>query len=67
MTVDVIFEKKMGDSWVPTTSKDLNLGDVTRLKTLNGDILGEARVSAKQTVDPDSKVNMDLGLDWMEK
>lgn len=65
MVLDVIFEKKLGDSWIPTQSEDLKLGDVTRLKTKDGSILGEARVSAKHDVDPDSKISMDLGLDWM--
>lgn len=67
MTFDVIFEKRAGDAWVPTSSRELKPGEVTRLKKLDGSILGEARVAAKQSTDPDSHVNFDLALDWVEK
>lgn len=65
MTREVIFEKKTNDGWLPTHSNDLNPGDITRLKTMDGEVLGEAKVAAKNTTDPDSHVSFDLALDWM--
>jgi hypothetical protein len=67
MVFDVIFEKQAGDNWIPTPSTELQQGDRTRLKTINGDVLGEGLVTAKKSTDPDSKIPFDLAIDWMEK
>lgn len=67
MVVDVIFERQQGDTWVRTSSADLEPGDMTRLKKLDGSILGEGKVAAKKATDPDSNVRFDLGIDWATK
>lgn len=67
MTLDVIFEKWSENSWIPTPSAELKQGDITRLKMTSGEVLGEAKVAARKSTDPDSKMPFDLALDWMEK
>ena len=67
MTCDVIFEKQTGTTWTPTHSQDLQPGDMTRLRKLDGTVVGEGKVSAKRATDPDSNVRFDIGIDWSDK
>lgn len=62
MTHEVIFEKKVGDQWKPTSFSDLTLGDMARLKCSDGSVLEEGKILAKNDTDPDSHQKFDLGI-----
>jgi len=62
--VDVIFEKKVGDNWEPTSSLSLQPGETVRMRDMTGSLIEEGcRVAGKRGADPDSHVSYDLSLE----
>ena len=64
MTKDVIFEKLNGNGWEPVSFSDLKVGDITRMKDTNGNIVDEeSRVSKIRGVDAETSKPFDLMLE----
>ena len=65
---NVVFERKLSEGWQPVQFKDLNVGDIARMRIAGGGVLrGEDGAEVYEVVamrgqDPDTHRHVDMSL-----